>query len=176
VVQALVYTLSDAFDAATDLYETLKIKERRDYEQSLRSKGYPSSRRIKYVDDGSFGKDEDPVLDKAAVTRQFEVGYRSYGERFAVGDGQYCANPQDISINADLFELTLIRSLVGSQLAIPNHRTAERRPKNGSLRPYLRHTYLATDIKTEHRLKGSWYVFSGHSGTSNTTAARATIT
>jgi hypothetical protein len=113
VVQALVYALSDAFDTATDLYQTLKIKERRDYEQSLRSKGYPSSRRIEYVDDRSFGKDEDPALDKAVVTRQFEIGYRTYGERYAVGDGQYYANIQDVS-NPDLFELTLIRSLVGS--------------------------------------------------------------
>ncbi|KAF2819897.1 hypothetical protein CC86DRAFT_121970 [Ophiobolus disseminans] len=86
VVQALVYTLLDVFDATRDLYQTLKVKEKRDYELSLRSKGYPSSRRIEYVEDGSLGKDEDLVMDKAAVTRQFEIGYQKIGAEFAVGD------------------------------------------------------------------------------------------
>lgn len=80
--------LSDAFDAAKDLYQTLKIKERRDYEQSLRSKGYPSSRRIEFVEDGLFGSDEDLALDKAAVRRQFDIGHRQCGEQFAIGDGK----------------------------------------------------------------------------------------
>jgi hypothetical protein len=70
IVQALVYTLLDVFDAARDLHQTLKVKEKRDYELSLRSKGYPPSRRIEFVEDESFGKDEDLVMDKAAVTRR----------------------------------------------------------------------------------------------------------
>jgi len=86
VVEALVYTLYDSCDAARDLYQTLKIKEKRDYEQSLRSKGYPSSRRIEFVDDESFGKDANFALEKVAITQQFEVGYRKYGEQFLVGD------------------------------------------------------------------------------------------
>jgi hypothetical protein len=70
IVQSLVYTLLDVFDAARDLHQTLKVKEKRDYELSLRSKGYPPSRRIEYVEDESLGKDEDLVMDKAAVTRR----------------------------------------------------------------------------------------------------------
>jgi hypothetical protein len=87
-VQALVYRLLDVFDATRDLHQTLKVKEKRDYELSLRSKGYPPSRRIEYVEDESLGKDEDLVMDKAAVTRQFEIGLQKVGAQFAVGDGK----------------------------------------------------------------------------------------
>ncbi|KAF1831846.1 hypothetical protein BDW02DRAFT_581755 [Decorospora gaudefroyi] len=86
VMQALVYTLSDVFDATRDLYQTLTIKEHRDYEQNLRSKGYPTSRRVEYVKDESLGSDEAIVLDKIAVTQRFEDGYRALGEEFAMGD------------------------------------------------------------------------------------------
>jgi hypothetical protein len=88
VVQALVYTLLDVFDATRDLYQTLKVKEKRDYEASLRAKGYPTLRRIEYVEDESVGKDEGLVMDKTAVTRQFEMGYQKMGSEFAVGDGK----------------------------------------------------------------------------------------
>jgi hypothetical protein len=70
IVQSLVYTLLDVFDSTRDLHQTLRVKEKRDYESSLRSKGYPSSRRIEYVEDESLGKDEDLVMDKAAVKRR----------------------------------------------------------------------------------------------------------
>ncbi|KAL5119548.1 hypothetical protein ACEQ8H_002613 [Pleosporales sp. CAS-2024a] len=85
-LQALVYTLLGVFDATRDLFETLKIKEKRDYELSLRAKGYPVSRRVEYVEDEVVGKDEDLVMDKAAVTRQFELGFQKIGSQFAVGD------------------------------------------------------------------------------------------
>lgn len=87
VVQALVYTLLDVFDAARDLHQTLRHKEKRDYEQKLKSKGYPQSRRIEYVEDGELSTDESIVMDKAAVTRQFETGYQDIGAQFAIGDG-----------------------------------------------------------------------------------------
>lgn len=87
-MQALVYTLLDVFDATRDLFQTLKVKEKRDYELTLRSKGYPPSRRIEYIEDDILGKDEDLVMDKAAVTRQFEIGFQKIGAQFAVGDGR----------------------------------------------------------------------------------------
>ncbi|KAF2110103.1 hypothetical protein BDV96DRAFT_651256 [Lophiotrema nucula] len=86
VVQALVYTLLDVFDATRDLYKTLKNKERRDYETSLRAKGYPDSRRISYIEDDSIAGDESIVMDKAAVTKEFEIAYQDVGAQFAVGD------------------------------------------------------------------------------------------
>jgi hypothetical protein len=89
VVQALVYTLLDVFDATRDLSQTLRVKEKRDYEMNLRSKGYPPSRRVEYVEDKSLGWDEDLIMDKAAVTRQFEIGIQKIGAQFVVGDGWY---------------------------------------------------------------------------------------
>jgi len=93
VVQALVYTLLDVFDAARDLHLTLKSKEKRDYEQRLRSKGYPQSRKIEYIED-DLSTDDSIVLDKAAVTRQFEIGYQDIGSPFAVGDGKTYASSE----------------------------------------------------------------------------------
>jgi hypothetical protein len=87
-VQALVYSLLDVFDATRDLSQTLRVKEKRDYELTLRSKGYPPSRRIDYVEDKGLGQDEDLIMDKAAVTRQFEIGFQKIGARFAIGDGK----------------------------------------------------------------------------------------
>ena len=87
-MQALVYTLLDVFDASRDLHETLKAKEKRDYEQSLRSRGYPSGRKFDYVDEVASG-DGSLVLDKAAVTRQFEIGFQEVGAQFAIGDGMF---------------------------------------------------------------------------------------
>lgn len=86
-MQALVYTILDVFDATRDLYQTLRKKEKRDHEQDLRARGYPSSRKIEYVDDYETGGDESIVVDKAAVTRQFEIGFQDVGSQFAVGDG-----------------------------------------------------------------------------------------
>jgi len=84
VVQALVYTLLDVFDATRDLYITLRAKEKRDYEYDLRSRGY--RRKIDHVEDELQG-DGEIVLDKAAVKRQFEIGYSDVGAQFAIGDG-----------------------------------------------------------------------------------------
>lgn len=86
VVQALVYTLLDVFDASRDLHQTLRAKEKRDHEQNLRSKGYLNGRRIEYVDEVDEGGDNSLVRDKAAVTRQFEIGLQEVGAHFAVGD------------------------------------------------------------------------------------------
>ena len=83
-----MYTLLDVLDATRDLFQTLRVKEQRDYESTLRSKGYPTSRRIEYVEDETFGKDEDLVMDKAAVTRQFEIGFQKTGVQFAIGDSK----------------------------------------------------------------------------------------
>ena len=58
------------------------------YEQNLRSKGYPASRRIEYVKDERLGSDEAIVTDKAVVTRQFDIGYQTIGVEFAEGDGK----------------------------------------------------------------------------------------
>lgn len=66
---------------------TLKTKERRDYELSLRSKGYPTSRRVEYIEDEDTRGDEAIVTDKAAVTRQYENGLENVGQVYAVGDG-----------------------------------------------------------------------------------------
>ena len=87
IVQGLVFTLLDVFDATRDLYQTLTVKEQRDYEQSLRAKGYPSTRRIEYVQDEALGSDEAILMDKAAVKRQFEIGTQALGVDFAIGDG-----------------------------------------------------------------------------------------
>jgi hypothetical protein len=85
-MQAL-YTLLDVFDASRDLYKTLANKEQRDYEQNLRTKGYPVSRRIEYVKDERLGSDETIGMDRSTVTRQFEIGYQALGVEYAVGDG-----------------------------------------------------------------------------------------
>lgn len=85
-MQALVYTLLDVFDATRDIFQTLQVKEKRDYESSLRSKGYPTSRRLEFVEDDQLGKEEDLLMDKAAVTRQFEIGFQKVGAQFAIGD------------------------------------------------------------------------------------------
>ncbi|KAL6705894.1 hypothetical protein ACN47E_006354 [Coniothyrium glycines] len=86
VVHVLVNTLLDVLDATRDLYQTLTEKERRDYELSLQSKGYPSSRHIEYVGDETLGSDETIVEDKIAVKKQFEIGSQALGNEFAVGD------------------------------------------------------------------------------------------
>ncbi|KAF1964039.1 hypothetical protein BU23DRAFT_494175 [Bimuria novae-zelandiae CBS 107.79] len=83
VVQSLVHTLSDVFDATKDLYRTLKSKQKRDYEANLRSRGYRRS--VDYLDDGPDGE-EEIVMDKAAVLRQFDLGIQDVGRQFAVGD------------------------------------------------------------------------------------------
>jgi hypothetical protein len=88
VVQALLYMLLNVFDAARDVHHTLSTKEKRDFEQNLRSKGYPCSRRIEYVEEDGLASDAGIVMDKAAVMRQFEIGYEALGVDFAVGDGK----------------------------------------------------------------------------------------
>lgn len=84
MVQSLTHTLLDVFDAARDLHQTLKSKQKRDYEANLRSRGYRRS--VDYIDDGPDGE-EEIVMDKAAVLRQFDNGLDHVGGQFAVGDG-----------------------------------------------------------------------------------------
>ncbi|KAF2743646.1 hypothetical protein M011DRAFT_480588 [Sporormia fimetaria CBS 119925] len=84
VIQSLVHSLLDVFDAARDLVHTLHNKSRRDLETSLRSNGYPASRKIEYVDEGAG--EESIVLHRAAVKKQFDVGFYDVGAQFAVGD------------------------------------------------------------------------------------------
>lgn len=91
-MQALVYTLSDIFDATRDLYRNLTIKEQREYEQNLRVKGYPATRRVEYVKDERLGSDEAITTDKSTVVRQFEIGYQVLGAEFAMGDGMLSAS------------------------------------------------------------------------------------
>lgn len=86
-MHALVNTLLDVFDAARDLYQTLKAKEKRDYENSLRSRGYPSGRKIDYVEDVDANGEEEIIMDKAAVNRQFDNGLQDVGAQYAIGDG-----------------------------------------------------------------------------------------
>jgi len=83
-----VYTLFDVFDAARDLYETLAIKELRGYEGNLRTKGYSSSKRVEYVKYENLGHEEKILMDKAAVKRQFDLGYLKFGTEFATGDSK----------------------------------------------------------------------------------------
>lgn len=100
-MQALVCTLLDVFGATRDLYRTLTTKEQRDYEQNLRAKGYPVSRRIEYVNDERLGSDEAFATDKAAVTRQFDIGYQALGAEFAMGDGMHFSSmplPKTVSL------------------------------------------------------------------------------
>lgn len=85
VTQALVYTLLDVFDATRDTLITLRQKEKRDKEDYLRANGYLDSRRSEYTDE-EFGSDDGVVLDKNAVTREFEIGFQDIGAQFAVGD------------------------------------------------------------------------------------------
>lgn len=87
-VQALVHILLDVFDATQDLYQTLAIKEERDYDNRLRSKGYPSSRQVDYIKDENLGSEEQILQDKKAVKRQYDIGHLEFGIEFARGDGK----------------------------------------------------------------------------------------
>ncbi|KAF2199024.1 hypothetical protein GQ43DRAFT_465140 [Delitschia confertaspora ATCC 74209] len=86
VVEALVYSLLEAFDATRDLYKTLRIKEKRDHEELKRLKGYPESPISDHLDDDAAAGNASIVLDKAAVKHEFSNGFDSLGPPFAVGD------------------------------------------------------------------------------------------
>lgn len=83
-----MYTLLDVFDATRDLHETLTTKEKRDYELQLRSKGYPSSRKLEFIDDNAANGNRAILTDKLALLRRYEDGLRDVGSDFAVGDGK----------------------------------------------------------------------------------------
>lgn len=85
-----MYILADVFDATKDLYRSLTIKEQKEYEQNLRAKGYPPSRRVEYVREESLGSEDAIMTDKSTVIRQFEKGYHAMGSEFARGDGMLC--------------------------------------------------------------------------------------
>ena len=77
----------DVFDATRDLYRTLSNKDKRDYELQLRSKGYPGSRRLEFVDDAEINGTRAILTDKLALLRRYENGLRDVGSGFAIGDG-----------------------------------------------------------------------------------------
>ncbi|KAF2476411.1 uncharacterized protein BDR25DRAFT_321872 [Lindgomyces ingoldianus] len=86
VVQSLVHVLLGVLDATRDLFGILKSKEKRDHEENIKPRGYPDSRRIKYVDDESAVGHESITLNKAAVIREFDIGFQDLGTQFAIGD------------------------------------------------------------------------------------------
>ncbi|KAF3046714.1 hypothetical protein E8E11_007524 [Didymella keratinophila] len=86
VLQGIVYTLLEVFDATRDLYQTLTNKDKRDLEQKLRSNGYPSSRKLEFIDDAEVNGTRAILTDKLALLRRYEDGLRDAGPTFAVGD------------------------------------------------------------------------------------------
>ncbi|KAF2632605.1 hypothetical protein BU25DRAFT_405926 [Macroventuria anomochaeta] len=86
VLQGLVYTLLDVFDATRDLYQTLTNKDKRDYELQLRLKGHPSSRKLESIDDTKVSGNRAILTAKLALLRRYEDGLRDVGSEFAVGD------------------------------------------------------------------------------------------
>ncbi|KAJ4984138.1 hypothetical protein SVAN01_10370 [Stagonosporopsis vannaccii] len=86
VLQGIVYKLLDVFDATRDLYQTLSNKDKRDYELQLRSKGYPSSRKLEFVDGTEVNGNRAILTDKLALLRRYEDGLRDVGSEFAIGD------------------------------------------------------------------------------------------
>lgn len=119
VTQALVYTLLDVFDATRDTLITLRKKEIRDREDRLRARGYPESRRIEYVDEESLGSDEGVVLDKSAVTREFELGFQGIGAQFAIGDvvSQTALQSQIITLQSALITTFLYGPTSGEPIS-----------------------------------------------------------
>ncbi|KZM19657.1 uncharacterized protein EKO05_0004354 [Ascochyta rabiei] len=99
VLQGLVYTLLDVFDATRDLYTTLTTKDKREYEIQLRSKGYPTSRKLEFVDDSAANGNRAILTDKLALLRRFEDGLRDCGPEFAVGDALSHVSIQSQVIN-----------------------------------------------------------------------------
>jgi hypothetical protein len=138
VVQTLVSTLLDVFDASRDLYQTLRTKEKRDYEHSLRSRGYPSGRKFDYVEDEDTGGDKSLVMDKAAVTRQFEIGLQDVGTTFAVGDGMFGSRSRFGHAHAGVTipELTNTSDYADSA-TVSNHRPTVGYNHHLSLRAYF---------------------------------------
>lgn len=162
-MQALVFTLLSVFDATRDLFQTLKIKEKRDYELSLRSKGYPSSRRIEYVEDEDLGRDEDLVMDKAAVTRQFEIGFQKIGSQFAVGDGT-----SHWTMHAKFEKLIVCRSFVSCCSSSTDHCITERLGDNLLIRPYIFRLYLSSAVEPHCSITSSRNICSRYSRSSST--------
>lgn len=94
VLQDIVYTLLEVFDATRDLYQTLTNKDKRDLEQKLRSNGYPSSRKLEIIDDAEVNGTRAILTDKLALLRRYEDGLRDAGPTFAVGDGMFSTRIQ----------------------------------------------------------------------------------
>lgn len=86
LLQGIVYTLLEVFDATRDLYQTLTNKDKRDHEQKLRSNGYPSSRKLEFIDAAEVNGNRAILTDKLALLRRYEDGLRDVGATFAVGD------------------------------------------------------------------------------------------
>jgi hypothetical protein len=67
-MQNLVYTMLDVFDATKDLHQTLTIKDQREYELRLRSKGYSSTKGLEFVRDGELTGEEAIMMDLRRVS------------------------------------------------------------------------------------------------------------
>jgi hypothetical protein len=109
VIEGLVYTLLDVFDATRDLYKTLRIKERRDHEDIKRRKGYPPSPPGDHLDEETAAGNASIVLDKAAVKREFSNGVDALGPQFAVGDviTQASVQSQVITLQSVIIDIFL---------------------------------------------------------------------
>lgn len=88
ILQGLVYTLLEVFDATKDLYQTLTNKDKRDFELQLRSKGYPVTRKLEFIEDNEVNGTRAILTDKLALLRRYEDGLRDVGSEFAIGDGE----------------------------------------------------------------------------------------
>ncbi|KAF3000776.1 hypothetical protein E8E13_005190 [Curvularia kusanoi] len=86
VLQSIVYTLLDVFDATRDLYQTLTAKDKREVEFQMRAKGFSGTRQLEYLDDAEVSGKRGILTDKLAVLRRYEDGLRDAGDGFAIGD------------------------------------------------------------------------------------------
>ena len=152
-MQSLVHNLLDVFEATRDLYSTLKNKEKRDLERNLRSNGYPASRSVKYVEDEEFGSDEAIVMDKAAVTRQFEIGYQTLGSDFAVGDGMRLQCGKGLR-SAELNLLSI--SYLGNFTSISNHHASKCTRYDVSVRADIIRITCTSTIEDQQGVSSRW--------------------
>lgn len=106
ILQGIVYKLLDVFDATRDLHQTLSDKDQRDYELQLRSKGYPSARKLEFVDDSKVNGNRAILTDKLALLRRYEDGLRDLGSEFAIGDALSHVSLQSEVINLQSVLLT----------------------------------------------------------------------
>jgi hypothetical protein len=107
------------------------------------------------VDEDDVRGDESLVLDKAAVTRQFEIGFQEVGAQFAVGDG----------MSTFRFQLSLLSIRTNAKLTtgsdytdyppIPDHHTTIGHNYNLPLRTHLAGAHIAPSLQSHRSVKGS---------------------